>query len=96
MVKSAKKALRAILQSADITDGELQSAFIGAEAVINSKLLTYQNADSINDVPLMPNHYLIGKFGGTYAPDVIDKTRNNHTKRWQRVQELIRHYWVRW
>ena len=39
MIKSSKKALRAFLQSADITDEELQSAFIGAEALINSRPL---------------------------------------------------------
>ena len=60
MIKSAKKALRAILQSADITDEELQSAFIGAEALINSRPLTYQNAHPTDDVPLTPNHFLIG------------------------------------
>ena len=79
MIKSAKKTLRAIFQSADITEKELQWAFIGAETLINSRPLTYQSADSINDVPLTPNHYLIGKLDGTYAPDVIDKTRNNHS-----------------
>ena len=36
MSKSAKKAIKAILSTADITDEELQSAFIGAEALINS------------------------------------------------------------
>ena len=96
MIKSAKKALRAILQSVDITDQELQSAFIGAKALINSRPLTYQSADPTDDAPLTPNHFLIGQLGGAYAPDVIDKTHNDHTKRWRRVQELIRHYWARW
>ena len=95
-IKSAKKALRAIFQSADITDEELQSAFIGAEALINSRPLSYQSADPTDDVPLTPNHFLIGQLGGAYAPDVIDKPHNDHTKRWRRVQELIRHYWARW
>ena len=91
MIKSAKKALRAILQSADITDEELLSAFIGTECLINSRPLTYQSADPTDDVPLTPNHFLIGQLGG-YAPDVIDKTHNDHTKRWRRVQKLIRHF----
>ena len=85
MIKFAKKALRAMLQSADITDEELQSVFIGAEALINSRPLTYQNANPTDDVPLTPNHFLIGQLGGAYAPDVIDITHNDHTKRWRRV-----------
>ena len=39
MIKSAKKAIKAILSTADVTDEELQSAFIGAEALINSRHL---------------------------------------------------------
>ena len=44
----------------------------------------------------MPNHFLIGQLGGAYAFDIIDKTHNDHTKRWRRVQESIRHYWAQW
>ena len=29
-------------------------------------------------------------------PDVIERTHNDHTKRWKREQKLIRHYWARW
>ena len=36
MIKSAKTAIKAILGSADINDKELNSAFVGAEALINS------------------------------------------------------------
>ena len=98
MIKSAKKALRAILQSADITDKELQSAFIRAKALIinNLRPLTYQSADPTDNVPLMPNHFLIGQLGGAYAFDIIDKTHNDHTKHWRHVQESIRHYWAQW
>ena len=44
---------------------------------------------------MTPNHFLIAQLGGAYAPDVIDKTHNDHAKRWRRVQELIRHYCAR-
>ena len=40
MIKSAKKAIFAILQNADIND-ELLTAFIGAESLINSRPLPY-------------------------------------------------------
>jgi hypothetical protein len=44
MIKSAKRAIYAILSKADVTDEELQTAFTGAEALINSRPLTYQTA----------------------------------------------------
>ena len=45
MIKSTKRAANAILGNADINDEELMTAIIGAEALINSRLLTYQTAD---------------------------------------------------
>ena len=41
MIKSAKRAINAILGNADLTDQELIIAFTGAEALINSRPLTY-------------------------------------------------------
>ena len=45
MIKSAKRAISAILGNADITDDELMTAIIGAEGLINSRPLTYQSTD---------------------------------------------------
>ena len=64
MVKSAKKAIKAILGQADINDEELMTAIIGAEGLINSRPLTYQSANHKDDVPLTPNHFLHGQIGG--------------------------------
>ena len=72
MIKSAKKAIKAILSTADVTDEELQSAFIGAEALIDSRPLTYQSADPTDDIPLTPNHFLVGQLGGKFSPEIID------------------------
>jgi len=96
MIKAAKKAIRAILGSADITDEELVSAVVGAEGLINSRPLTYQSANPTDTVPLTPNHFLHGQLGGRFAPDSVDTTAFNPRKRWRRVQELVRHFWHRW
>ena len=44
MIKSAKRAVYAILKGADVNDEELMTALTGAEALINSRPLTYQSA----------------------------------------------------
>ena len=75
MVKSAKKAIKAILGHADINDEELMTTIIGAEGFINSRPLTYQSACHIDDVPLTPNHFLHGQIGGTFAPTSVDETQ---------------------
>ena len=65
MVKAAKKAMYAILGKADVNDEELMTAMIGAEGLINSRPLTYQSANPLDDVPLTPNHFLHGQIGGS-------------------------------
>ena len=44
MIKSAKKAIGAVLGNADVNDEELMSAFVGAEDLINSRPITYQSS----------------------------------------------------
>lgn len=96
MIKSAKKAIHAILGCADITDEELFTAFTGAEALINSRPLTYQSANPKDNTPLTPNHFLHCQVGGTFAPETVDETDYNPKRRWRRIQELVRHLWHRW
>ena len=45
MIKGAKRAVYAILGNTDVTDEELMMAFSGAEALLNSRPLTYQSAN---------------------------------------------------
>ena len=96
MIKSAKRAINAILGNADITDEELITAFTGAEALINSRPLTYQSAHFDDDTPLTPNHFLHGQVAGQFAPESVDTTDYNPRQRWRRIQELVRHFWHRW
>ena len=96
MIKAAKRGIHAILGNADITDEELTTAFTGAEALLNSRPLTYQSANPEDDVPLTPNHFLFGQIGGQFAPESVDHTAFNPKKRWRRVQELVRHFLHRW
>jgi hypothetical protein len=46
----------------------------GAEALINSRPLTYQSVHPNDDVPLTPNHFLHGQMGGIFAPETVDET----------------------
>ena len=89
MIKSAKRAISAILVNADIYDEELMTAIIGAEGLINSRPLTYQSANPVDDVPLTPNHFLHGQIGGKFAPTSVDSTQFNLRKRWRWIQELV-------
>ena len=93
MIKAAKRAVYAILGNADITNEGFHTTFVGAEALINFQPLTYQSCNPKDETPLTPNHLLIG---GKFAPESVESTDFNPNKRWQRVQELVRHYWDEW
>ena len=85
MIKSAKRATYAILRSADVTDEELVTAVTGAEALINSRPLTYQSANHSDDTPITPNNFLIGQVGGQFARGSFDSGQFSPKKRWRRV-----------
>ena len=74
MIKGAKRAVKAALGNADVTDEELVTAFTGAEALLNSRPFTYQSANPEGDTPLTPNGFLIGQIGGQFAPEFVDET----------------------
>ena len=82
MFKAAKRSVNTLLGNADITDEELLTAFSGAEALINSRLLTYQSTNAKDNTPLTPNHFIFGQVGGQFAPDSVDETEFNPRKRW--------------
>ncbi|XP_068689231.1 uncharacterized protein [Montipora capricornis] len=96
MIKAAKRAIFAILGSADVNDEELMTAFTGAEALINSRPLSFQSANPSNIVPLTPNNFLHGQIGSQFAPESVDDDKNlDIKKRWRRIQELVKYFWRR-
>ena len=97
LIKSAKKAIKAILGDADVTDEELHTAICGAEPLLNSRPITYVSSDPNDLSPLTPSHFLVGEIGGPFAPEVLDHEQTyNPRKRWHRVQQLLGQFWKRW
>lgn len=75
LIKTAKRTIYAILRNADVTDEELHSAFVGAEAILNSRPLTYMSASPKDLTRLTPSHFLHGSLGNNVAPEkVLDTT----------------------
>ena len=73
--------MNAVLGNADVTDEELTTAFTGAEALLNSRPLTYQSANPKDGIPLTPNHFLIGQKN---PPEPVGETNYSLKKRWRR------------
>ena len=96
MIKSAKRAIYAVLKDADINDEELETTFIGVESLMDSRPLTTVSDDPNDEPVLTPNHFLIDQMGGDFVPESVDSTAFSPRRRWRRVQELTRHVWGRW
>ena len=96
MIKSAKRAVNAVMGNAYVTREELQTVFTGVESLINSRPLTTPSSDPNDEPVLTPNHFLIGHMGRELAPESVDSTVFNPRKRWRLIQELIRHTWQQW
>ena len=96
MIKSAKRAILAVLGDAEVNDEELETIFIGVESLLNSRPLTTVSDDPNDDRVLTPNHFLIGQIGGDFVSESVGTEPFNPRKRWRRLQDLTRDVWNRW
>ena len=62
MIKAAKKAMYSQLLQGDVSDEELLTIMTGAEAMVNSRPLTYQSADGKDIVPLTLTIFCMGSW----------------------------------
>ena len=96
LIKSAKRAIRAILKDSEFSDAELQAAFIGAEDLINSRPLGYQSNDPNDFRTLTPASFLHGRLDGSILPATVDKKQFDHRQKWRHIQSVLKHIWKRW
>ena len=96
LIKSAKRAIRAVLKNVEFTDAELNSAFIGAEDLVNSRPLGYQTNDINDPRVLTPNSFIHGRLDGSFLPPSVDTKDFDIRNRWRLVQQALKHIWKRW
>jgi transposase InsO family protein len=95
LIKSAKRALNAVLQNADVNDEEMMTILTTVEDLINSRPLTNQSSDIKEELPLTPNSFI--RVAEQHGINSLEERRTNGFKqRWKRIQELERHVWRRW
>jgi hypothetical protein len=96
LVKSVKKALKAVLKEQVVTESVLRTTLIEVEAIINSRPLTYNSSDANDLTALTPGHFLHG--GATYTGNIGKFPPQDvcNRKRWRQTQVLVDHIWKRW
>ncbi|CAH2017105.1 unnamed protein product [Acanthoscelides obtectus] len=95
-VKSAKKHLRRILGSSNLTFEEYYTVLTQIEAVLNSRPIAPMSSSPDDPLALTPSHFLIGR-PATALPDPdFTETPMTRLSRHQLLQQLQQHFWRRW
>ena len=98
MARSAKRVMIATLSRAELTDEELLTAMVQAEALLNSRPLTTVHTEAGDLEPLTPQHFLASHCQIILpAEELAGLDANVHpTRRWRYVQRLMKLMWQRW
>ena len=100
MIRSVRTVLTAILDKHSLQlDDELLHTFMAeAEAIVNSRPITYIDMSSSDSLePLSPSQLLTLKSGVIYPlPGAFVREDLYCRKRWRRVQYLANEFWARW
>ncbi|XP_062558210.1 uncharacterized protein LOC134223091 [Armigeres subalbatus] len=98
MVRSIKTAVEtAYTNNRKLDDEALETFMVEAEAIVNSRPLTYLPLTSEESEALTPNHFLLGNSSGvrqpvTEATDPAEALRSS----WSQVQHQLDVFWRRW
>jgi hypothetical protein len=96
LVKSAKVALEAIVESRPLTEELLRGFVIQAESLLNGRPLTHVSVDPRDPEPLTPNHFLLLQGSPNSEDDVIGDEELYSRKHWEAMQVMSTHFWRRW
>jgi hypothetical protein len=95
-VKLVKSHLRKILGVSLVTYEEMYTLLTRIEACLNSRPITPMSNDPLDFEILTPGHFLIGESLTAPVETNLRPVPDNRLSRWQRIEQLRQHFWVRW
>lgn len=95
-VKSVKFHLKRVIGNAALTFEDFYTVLCQIEACLNSRPLYPLSSDPNDPTPLTPGHMLIGEPLTTIPEPNLLLVKENYLSRFQRLQQLLQHFWARW
>ena len=96
LIQIVKKCLYVTLKEESPRVEVLRNALIEAENIVNSRPLTNNPIESIEESPLTPNAILVQSNQMVRVPVSIEDSQNNHKIQWIISQRIANNFWKRW
>ena len=96
LVRSVKEVMQGLVQDHVLTDPQLLTLLTEAEAIVNSRPLTYISEDPNDLEPLTPNHILLGRHKNWSSIKDTSELDICSRKKYKQVQALASTFWNRW
>ena len=96
LVRSVKSILKVVLRDQSVTDETLCTVFAEAEAIVNSRPLTFVSVDPNDPEALTPNHFLLGSASVAHPPGEFNRGDLCLRKSWRTAQFMADQFWRRW
>lgn len=99
MIRSIRNVLSVLLSThgSRIDDEQLHTFMVEAEAIVNSRPITYLSSDVADSLPITPQQLLTLKSRIVLPPPGIFLKEHIYCrKRWRAVQYLADQFWIKW
>ena len=96
LIRSVKEVMYGLLRDHVLTDAQLITLFTEAEAIVNSRPLTYLSDDSQDLDALTPNHILLGRHKNWASITDTSELDVYSRKKYKQVQAMTSMFWTRW
>ena len=96
MIRSVRQILRALLKEQVVCDEVLSTVLTEATNILNSRPLTRNSDDPMDEEPLTPNHLLKLRPCASVPPGIFEKEDMYCRRQWRQAQYLANLFWKRW